>query len=93
MKRTPLRALATQLARLRDAVEQKVFREPDLYALVRGWEIHHRPFHRTFRDPRWNLVSECPACAGTGEVDEQHCSGCRGVGTIRHDQVSGRCGS
>jgi hypothetical protein len=81
---TPDDRVATRLSRLRVAIENLIFRRPDLDALVRGWEVH-RPsaFRRIYRDPRWHSVVVCIDCRGTG-LDAAHtCSSCGGRGTLR----------
>ena len=46
---------------------QLIFREPDLDALARGWEVHRpTPFRRVYRDPRWDSIVACTDCQGTG---------------------------
>ena len=54
--RTPLRLLAKRLLRARlEAVERRIFRDPDLDAVARGWTVSRPgPFVRTYRDPRWD---------------------------------------
>lgn len=83
-KATPPRPVRTHFARLVEAIEHVIFREPDLDAIARGWEVQrHRRFARTYHDPRWNLVSECPTCHGSGTVGARTCPTCDGIGTIR----------
>jgi hypothetical protein len=75
---------ATRLARLRDRVTRWVFRETDLDAVARGWEVHRpSPFRRVYRDPRWNSVVACADCGGTGLVGAHACDVCDGRGTLR----------
>lgn len=75
---------ATRLSRLRDRVTQWVFRETDLDALARGWEVHQpSPFRRVYRDPRWNSIVACADCGGTGLAGAHACDVCDGRGTLR----------
>jgi DnaJ-class molecular chaperone len=61
---------------------------------VRGWEVRRgRHLARTYRDPRWNSVTVCPSCAGSGSEGAQDCSTCRGTGTIRHALTTHPCPS
>lgn len=75
---------ATRLSRLRDRLGRWIFREPDLDALARGWEVHRpTPFRRVYRDPRWNSVVTCVDCGGTGLCGAHACGVCNGRGTLR----------
>jgi hypothetical protein len=73
----------SRITRLLDALDRLLFRDPDLRATVRGWQVRrpHR-FHRVYRDPRWDLVSPCAACGGSGLVGVHGCAGCAGSGRI-----------
>ena len=75
---------ATRLGRLRERLAQLIFRETDLDALARGWEVH-RPstFRRVYRDPRWHSIVACTDCQGTGLVGAHECAVCDGRGTLR----------
>lgn len=49
--------------RVFEAVDRFAFREPDLDAIARGWTVRReRRFVRTYRDPRWDTVTECSHC-------------------------------
>jgi hypothetical protein len=91
-KGTPLRAIATWVARKLDALDQVTFRTPDREAIARGWEVRReRRFQRTYRDPRWDLISVCPTCQGSGTVAAQACPQCEGACTVRRDGEAARC--
>ena len=81
---TPGGRPATRLSRLRERVSRWIFREPDLDALARGWEVH-RPstFRRVYRDPRWHSIVVCADCRGTGLAGARACAACDGRGTLR----------
>ena len=83
-ERTPDARAATRLSRLRVAIENLIFRKPDLDALARGWEVH-RPstFRRVYRDPRWHSIVACTDCRGTGLEGAHACAVCDGRGTLR----------
>ena len=83
-QRTPNERAATRISRLRDRLAHLLFREPDLDALARGWQVH-RPstFRRLYRDPRWNSVVACADCQGTGVNVTRACGPCDGRGTLR----------
>jgi hypothetical protein len=69
---------------LRDFVERLLFRQPDLNALARGWEVHRPlPFRRVYRDPRWDSIAACADCHGTGFAAAHPCCTCSGRGTVR----------
>jgi hypothetical protein len=81
---TPLARTTTRLTRLRVAVENLIFRQPDLDAVARGWEVHRpTPFRRVYRDPRWHSIVACAACRGTGLDATRVCPACDGRGTVR----------
>ncbi|MCO1657269.1 hypothetical protein [Pseudonocardia humida] len=55
--RTLLHAIAKRATAKIVAVEDRIFADDDLAALVRGWRITRpHPFTRTYRDARWDQV-------------------------------------
>lgn len=77
---TPDEPGRTLLARLLDRADRFAFRELDLNATVRGWQVHReRRFRRSYRDPRWDSVQRCPTCY----AEDPACPDCGGNGTIR----------
>jgi hypothetical protein len=81
---TPLARPVTRLSQLRAAIENLIFRQPDLDALARGWEVHRpTPFRRSYRDPRWHSIVACDDCRGAGLGGARACSACDGRGTVR----------
>ena len=69
---------------MREILENRIFRSPDLDGVTRGWEIHReRPLRRVYRDPRWNSIVACDDCQGTGLEGARPCPGCAGQGRIQ----------
>ncbi|WP_236790713.1 hypothetical protein [Amycolatopsis sp. GM8] len=66
------------LARLVERLDHWLFDAEDARAKARGWQVRRRGSGRVYRDPRWDLVHACAACAGEG------CAACDGIGVI-HD--------
>jgi hypothetical protein len=83
--RTPLRVTTKRLFhRVVDAVDHHLFAADDLQAIARGLCVHRpRPFSRTYRDPRWDDVSACSDCCGSGTVRARACDTCAGTGVVR----------
>lgn len=81
---TPSGVPASRLARLLDALDYRIFQRPDAEAIARGWQVRRsRPFTRVYRDPRWDQISACTDCSGSGLDGAATCSGCGGAGTVR----------
>jgi hypothetical protein len=77
------RTLPAILMFLLEAVDRRAFRDPDIDAIARGWQVRRlRRFHRSYRDPRWDLVSVCGSCGGAGMVGARICGDCDGDGRI-----------
>jgi ribosomal protein L37E len=78
-RKTPL-DLVLRLVR---ALGGKIFRADDRYARNRGWQVTsgRGGLSRTYRDPRFDSLTACPACGGQGRhLDETTCSSCQGTG-------------
>ncbi len=65
-------------------LEQRLFAGLDRQARHHGWQVTrlYRGFGRRYRDPRFDLLSECPACAGRGSTDRGPCEPCRSTGRV-----------
>ena len=74
---------ASRITRLLETLDRLLFRDPDLRATARGWQVR-RPgrFQREYRDPRWDLVSPCATCHGSGVAGGHDCPDCEGSGRI-----------
>lgn len=82
-ERTPEHRARTWISALLGRLDRFAFRELDLRATARGWHVAAGPrFQRTYRDPRWDSVQECPACHGAGHEGARPCAGCEGAGTV-----------
>ena len=86
--RTPLRVTTKRLFHtVLEVVDRHLFAADDLDAVARGWRVHRkRPFRRTYRDPRWDDVSACSDCDGSGSLHAHPCEHCAGTGTVRVDR-------
>ena len=65
-------------------LEQCLFGDLDEQARHDGWQVTrtHHGFGRRYRDPRFDLLSTCQHCAGSGSMDGQPCEPCRGSGRV-----------
>jgi hypothetical protein len=65
-------------------LEQRLFGALDAQAKHDGWQVTrlHHGLGRRYRDPRFDLLSRCPDCAGSGSIDGQPCEPCRGTGRV-----------
>lgn len=81
---TPFGRIRTWIVSLPDRLDRIVFRDLDLRATARGWQVLPGPrFRRTYRDPRWDGIRECPRCHGEGVEQNRRCPECAGDGTVR----------
>lgn len=69
--------------------EDWIFATEDAAARARGWQISRprKGFGRTYRDPRWDLISACELCGGVGGSATEPCRPCGGSGRVRHDEI------
>jgi hypothetical protein len=85
-QRTTYHRARTWISDLLERADRFAFGELDLDATARGWEVRRdRRFHRTYRDPRWNTIEECPGCDGEGLDGARSCQQCDGMGTVRRE--------
>ncbi len=52
------------------SLERRLFGDLDAQARHHGWQVTRlqHGFGRRYRDPRFDLLSACPSCAGTGRL-------------------------
>ena len=74
-------------ARLR-AAGDRLFAEEDRKAREHGWEVtcRHGGLSRRYRDPRFDTLTSCPWCHGSGQAGEHQCPACRGTGRLCRGQ-------
>lgn len=76
--------LVTWLSRLLDNIGHRLHADGDTEARQHGWQItqSHGRLARHYRDPRFDFLARCPACAGTGRPDGTRCEPCDGTGRV-----------
>jgi RecJ-like exonuclease len=77
--------------RLISAIGSKIFRTDDCRARERGWQVIKRNggLSRTYRDPRFDYLTPCPACGGRGyNPDRATCPSCDGSGRLVLDRAN-----
>jgi hypothetical protein len=84
--RVPLSWLTAILRRLGD----RLFTVNDTEAYWRGWQITktHGGLARSYRDPRFGTLAECPKCHGAGVTADLPCPPCLGTGRVTLGEVS-----
>lgn len=79
------RTSSSWLHRMIERFERRIFLDDDVRALARGWQVSVGPGGRgrQYRDVRWDTVSVCADCTGTGAIGARPCGCCGGAGTVR----------
>jgi len=65
-----------------------VFARSDARADRHGWEVtrFRSGLRRSYRDPRFALLRDCPQCGGNGRNPRGgDCARCLGAGRVLHD--------
>lgn len=77
------RGLVAQLANHLRALGDRVFARDDQAARAHGWQIsqRHGGLTRRYRDPRFDWLSGCPWCHGSGG-GQRECTVCQGTGRL-----------
>ena len=87
-KRTPRLSILTRIFVHTGRVGDALFARADARARDCGWEVtrSRSGLHRTYRDPRFDLLHRCPRCNGAGStLRGVDCGRCYGTGRIVHD--------
>lgn len=76
------------LAKLLNAVGNRLFAANDEEAAQHGWQITSRQggLARSYRDPRFDLLATCHRCGGSGQATRELCSACDGRGRVRRTE-------
>jgi hypothetical protein len=63
---------------------EALFRKDDALARQRGWQVTvlGRGLARCYHDPRFDVLSACPRCEGSGETGVEPCALCGGSGRV-----------
>ncbi|NRQ31953.1 hypothetical protein HII36_08880 [Nonomuraea sp. NN258] len=79
--RNPLFRLLAALLRRIDAW---AFDALDARARAQGWQVRRpAPLIRVYRNPDFDTLTRCLACAGEGVTARGHCHACLGSGRVR----------
>lgn len=83
------RVLPNWLASLPRLLGDRLFAMNDTEAYWRDWQITrtHGGLARRYRDPRFDLLAECPKCRGAGDRADVPCPPCLGTGRITSEEV------
>jgi hypothetical protein len=75
---------AEYLAAIPQRIGNRLFAMNDAEAGWRGWQAinAYGGLGRRYRDPRFDLLGECPQCLGTGTKADQECPACLGTGRL-----------
>jgi hypothetical protein len=77
-------ALVQRLSWRAAAVGARLHAVDDRTAIQDGWAItrRHGGLSRTYRDPRFDMLQECPRCGGEGSIDDEPCALCDSTGRV-----------
>jgi hypothetical protein len=84
------RVVLSWLAAVPRRLGDRLFAMNDAEAYWRDWQITRTQggLGRSYRDPRFDTLAECPKCRGAGVTAAQSCLPCLGTGRITRGQVS-----
>jgi hypothetical protein len=81
--------LLSWLAALPGRLGDRLFTMNDTEAYWRDWQIikTHGGLARRYRDPRCDLLAECPKCRGAEGTADRSCPPCLGTGRITREEA------
>ena len=83
------RVLLSWLAAIPRRLGDRLFVMNDTEAYWRDWQITktHGGLGRSYRDPRFDTLAECPKCHGAGVTADLPCPPCLGTGRVTLGEV------
>ena len=84
------RVLLNWLAAIPRRLGDRLFVTNDTEAYWRDWQITKTcgGLARRYRDPRFDMLAECPKCQGAGGTADLPCPPCLGTGRVTLGEVS-----
>jgi DnaJ-class molecular chaperone len=86
-KPTPRSSILTRIFAATNRLGDVVFARSDARARDCGWEVgrSRSGLHRSYRDPRFDLLHHCVRCTGSGRNPHgSDCARCYGTGRVVH---------
>jgi DnaJ-class molecular chaperone len=86
-KPTPRSSILTRIFAATNRLGDVLFARSDARARDCGWEVgrSRSGLHRSYRDPRFDLLHRCVRCNGSGRNPHgSDCARCYGTGRIVH---------
>lgn len=82
-----LRIMLSWLAAFPARLGDRLFAANDTEAYWHDWQVTktHGGLGRSYRDPRFGLLAECPKCRGAGGTAKLPCPPCHGTGRITRE--------
>jgi hypothetical protein len=87
-KPTPRSSILTRIFATTNRLGDALFARSDARARDRGWQVgrSRSGLHRSYRDPRFDLLHRCARCNGSGlNPHGSDCARCYGTGRVVHD--------
>jgi DnaJ-class molecular chaperone len=86
-KPTPRSSILTRIFAATNRLGDGLFARSDARARDCGWEVgrSRSGLHRSYRDPRFDLLHRCVRCNGSGRNPQgSDCARCYGTGRVVH---------